>query len=645
MPPESSAGIRRCAPRRPTASSFISTRSRIIVSGQLGVLAQREGHVLEHRQVGEERAELEQHAHAPAQRVEAVGVELVHDLAGDAHRARARAQLPADEAQQRGLAAAAAAHDRDHLAARHAHADALEDRAPAVGKAHRLDIDQGSSATRGNCRTRERRFYQLCTAALPYNRPRCLAAKPSVKKPSLLLVDDDPLIGESLAFALAADYDVTRAGDRAERGRGAARGPAPGPRADRPGPAARRPPAQRGLQADRRPARARAGGAHPRAHGPERGIECAPRARAGRRRPGAQALRAGVPARRARARARIARRLDRRDDDAERSRTLIGDSPAVRRLRSQIDLYAASSFPALIEGESGSGKERVAFSLHHLSPRAGEPFLALNCAAISPTLVEPTLFGYAKGAFTGAQQAQVGLLRGRGRRHALPRRDRRAARRPAGEAAARARERRVPARGRDPDAREPRAHRRRHQPRPARGSARRGASAPTSTTACRCSTLVVPPLRELGEDRLRLLDHYRALYATKAGIAAVHLRRGRARALARLRVPGQRARAEEHRDPPHHEVRGLHRGRGGARGGVRARVRGGARGDPVARARAELASRRARSASTRRSRAWSRPTWTRRWRSPRQRVAGGEAARRLAQHPLRPPGGGGTIRC
>jgi transcriptional regulator with GAF, ATPase, and Fis domain len=67
-------------------------------------------------------------------------------------------------------------------------------------------------------------------------------------------------------------------------------------------------------------------------------------------------------------------------------------------------------FPVLIEGESGSGKERVASSLHQLSPRAAKPYLALNCAAISPTLVEPTLFGYAKGAFTGATSARAGYF-------------------------------------------------------------------------------------------------------------------------------------------------------------------------------------------------------------------------------------------
>jgi transcriptional regulator with GAF, ATPase, and Fis domain len=64
----------------------------------------------------------------------------------------------------------------------------------------------------------------------------------------------------------------------------------------------------------------------------------------------------------------------------------------------------------LIEGESGSGKELVASSLHRMSQRAARPFLALNCAAISPTLVEPTLFGYAKGSFTGATTSRAGYF-------------------------------------------------------------------------------------------------------------------------------------------------------------------------------------------------------------------------------------------
>lgn len=95
---------------------------------------------------------------------------------------------------------------------------------------------------------------------------------------------------------------------------------------------------------------------------------------------------------------------------AQSQGTLIGDSPLMRKLKSQIDLCANSTFPALIEGESGSGKERVASALHQLSPRASLPFMALNCAAISANLVEPTLFGYAKGAFTGAVNSKAGYF-------------------------------------------------------------------------------------------------------------------------------------------------------------------------------------------------------------------------------------------
>ena len=89
---------------------------------------------------------------------------------------------------------------------------------------------------------------------------------------------------------------------------------------------------------------------------------------------------------------------------------LIGRSPPIDKLRQQIAQFADAPFPVLIEGESGSGKELVAKSLHMMSTRATHPFLALNCAAISPNLVEPTLFGYAKGAFTGATTSRAGYF-------------------------------------------------------------------------------------------------------------------------------------------------------------------------------------------------------------------------------------------
>ncbi len=89
---------------------------------------------------------------------------------------------------------------------------------------------------------------------------------------------------------------------------------------------------------------------------------------------------------------------------------LVGQSPAIQALRSQIVMFAAIPFPVLIEGESGCGKELVAAAIPKLGGHPDGPFKALNCAAISPTLIEPTLFGYSKGAFTGATSSQSGFF-------------------------------------------------------------------------------------------------------------------------------------------------------------------------------------------------------------------------------------------
>lgn len=89
---------------------------------------------------------------------------------------------------------------------------------------------------------------------------------------------------------------------------------------------------------------------------------------------------------------------------------IIGQSLAMQALRQQITLYAPMPFPVLIEGESGCGKELIAAALQKLSPAQNAPFKILNCAAISPQLLESTLFGHSKGAFTGATHQHNGFF-------------------------------------------------------------------------------------------------------------------------------------------------------------------------------------------------------------------------------------------
>ena len=204
---------------------------------------------------------------------------------------------------------------------------------------------------------------------------------------------------------------------------------------------------------------------------------------------------------------------------------LIGRSPALTRLRDQLAQFATSPYPVLIEGESGSGKELAAASLHRMSGRAAKPYFALNCAAIAPTLVEATLFGYAKGAFTGASAAKSGyfedahegtlfldeigelpldmqakLLRvlENGEFQRL------------GETQLRvSRARVVAATNRDL----------RHAVKSARFRA-------DLYHRLSVLSLAVPPLRELERDRLLLLDHFRQLYATQSGVQPFTLDRG-----------------------------------------------------------------------------------------------------------------------
>ena len=89
---------------------------------------------------------------------------------------------------------------------------------------------------------------------------------------------------------------------------------------------------------------------------------------------------------------------------------IVGNSPAIERLKHTIRTVASTQSTVLIYGESGTGKELVARAVHTCSPRAAEAFVSINCGAFPETLLESELFGYVKGAFTGANQNKRGLF-------------------------------------------------------------------------------------------------------------------------------------------------------------------------------------------------------------------------------------------
>src|SRR5256714_857014 len=89
---------------------------------------------------------------------------------------------------------------------------------------------------------------------------------------------------------------------------------------------------------------------------------------------------------------------------------IVGRSPEMEKLFRLIQKVAHSRYPVLINGESGTGKELVARSIHFLSPQKNKPFIPVDCGSLVPTLIESELFGYVKGAFTGAGRSKDGLL-------------------------------------------------------------------------------------------------------------------------------------------------------------------------------------------------------------------------------------------
>ena len=93
---------------------------------------------------------------------------------------------------------------------------------------------------------------------------------------------------------------------------------------------------------------------------------------------------------------------------------LIGMSPRMQRVYKLIQKVAQHTYPVLILGESGTGKELVARSIHFSGPRKNKPFAPVDCSSLVPTLIESELFGYVKGAFTGAQHSKQGLFESAG---------------------------------------------------------------------------------------------------------------------------------------------------------------------------------------------------------------------------------------
>jgi transcriptional regulator with GAF, ATPase, and Fis domain len=104
--------------------------------------------------------------------------------------------------------------------------------------------------------------------------------------------------------------------------------------------------------------------------------------------------------------------VSRQNSDVPPLPGMIGDSPAIQRVYRLARAVASRSASVLITGASGTGKELVARAIHELSPRAPRPMVTINCAAIPEALLESELFGYTRGAFTGAVQSRLGRIHG-----------------------------------------------------------------------------------------------------------------------------------------------------------------------------------------------------------------------------------------
>jgi len=110
------------------------------------------------------------------------------------------------------------------------------------------------------------------------------------------------------------------------------------------------------------------------------------------------------------ARIKSQKRLDKKIDRILQERPMLGESDSILKVKERINRYAATHANVLIIGESGTGKELIARNIHYLSTRKYENFVTVNCAAIPDELIESELFGFMKGAFTGAKEDKAGLF-------------------------------------------------------------------------------------------------------------------------------------------------------------------------------------------------------------------------------------------
>ena len=106
----------------------------------------------------------------------------------------------------------------------------------------------------------------------------------------------------------------------------------------------------------------------------------------------------------------LAQTEDRTRADQQRFGDLVGASPKMRELFAELERLAPTQLSVLIEGETGTGKDLVAESIHRQSSRADGPFVVFDCGAVAPTLIESELFGHERGAFTGAETARPGVF-------------------------------------------------------------------------------------------------------------------------------------------------------------------------------------------------------------------------------------------